>query len=121
MPITWTTLAAANTTKDGTSGTVANLLTAPSQVTVEDIVFRAKGTNVATVARVWINNGQDRTTATNNTLYTEITLPATTLDEAAAFTGQTITMDLIIPEAYRIFVSLGTGVAAGYAITTVYS
>jgi hypothetical protein len=39
--------------------------------------FKAIGTNVQTVARIFINNGSANTTAANNRLFDDIQLPAT--------------------------------------------
>ena len=51
---------------------------------IEKIVARAIGTNVATVLRVFVNNGSSNATPANNMLVAEMTLPATTLSEVAA-------------------------------------
>ncbi|MGH6907508.1 MAG: hypothetical protein ACREDX_06580, partial [Aestuariivirga sp.] len=78
-------LTAANTAKDGT-GTVATVFVADAAEGgfVHKLVARALGTNVATVLRVFINNGSANATAANNILFAEMTLPATTLSEVAA-------------------------------------
>ena len=56
-------LATANTAKDGT-GTVASVFTADATNGgyVQKLVARALGTNVATVLRVFVNNGSASTT-----------------------------------------------------------
>ena len=113
-----TALTTANTAKDGT-GTVLTVFTADATEggRVETITFRAAGTNVATVARVFINNGSTNGTAANNILYTEITLPITTLSEVAALTNQSITLGFALPAGYKINCTIGTTVAAGYYIS----
>lgn len=117
--ISWGTITTANTAKDGT-GTVVTVFTATTEGSrIEKLRFRALGTNVATVARVFINNGSTNVTATNNSLYEEITLPATTLSEVAQLTNQEINLGLVLPAGYKINITIGTTVAAGYAITTV--
>lgn len=128
--IQWGTVATANTAKNGT-GTVVTIFTADATNggRVERVRFRALGTNTATVARIFINNGSDPTTATNNTLYAEITLPATTLSEVAALVLQEIPnplniidmsgFPLVLPPGYKLNVTIGTTVAAGYAVTAV--
>ncbi len=118
--IQWVTASAANTAKDGT-GTVATVFTADATNggRVEKVRFRALGTNIATVARLFINNGATNATATNNTLYDEITLPATTLSEVAALTMQELVIALVLPPGYKLNVTLGTAVSAGYAITAI--
>jgi len=119
--VNWNTaaLATANTAKDGTG--TANYIFGPDILDsyVDRIVCRAAGTNVATVIRVFINNGGDNAVAANNVLFTEKTLAATTLDEAAAFADNNITLDLWLPRGYRLFVLLGTTVASGYYVTAV--
>lgn len=119
--IQWSTaITAANTAKDGT-GTVTTIFTADATNGgfVQRIRFRATGTNVATVARVFINNGSSNATAANNALYEEITLPATTLSEVGALANAEILLNLPLPPGYRINVTLGTAVAAGYVVTAV--
>lgn len=116
--IEWGTVSTANTAKDGT-GTVLIAFTASATdgSRVEKIRFRALGTNVATVARVFINNGSTNTVATNNILYDEITLPATTLSEVAQLLNQEINLGIVLPANYRILVTIGTTVASGYAVS----
>src|SRR5438874_2730075 len=58
---------------------------------VQRLRFKAGGTNVASVARIFINNGTTVGTAANNVFYGEISLPATTAAAAAA------TVDLDYP------------------------
>lgn len=107
----------ANTAKDGT-GTVVTVFTAGANGgRVEKIRMRAKGTNVATVCRIFINNGGANSTPSNNVLYDEITLPATTLSEVAQLLNQEIILNLSLPAAYTVMITIGTTVAAGYAIT----
>ena len=61
-----TTLTTANTAKDGT-GTTQLIFTAGADGgRVERIRVRALGTNVATVLRIFINNGSAPTVAANN-------------------------------------------------------
>ena len=60
---------------DGT-GTVTTVFTAGSNGSyVQRIVARPAGTNVASVLRVFINNGSASSTNTNNVLFTEVSLP----------------------------------------------
>ena len=111
---------AANTTKDGSSGTIYNVFTAGSNGGyVQRIRFKSLGTNVATVARVFINNGSANTTATNNTYWDDISLPATTVSETSAQPTFELPLNIALPAGYKIFVTLGTAVAAGYTITVI--
>lgn len=114
-------LTAANTAKDGT-GTVATVATGNATGnnagnSVSRLIARALGTNVATVLRVFINNGSTNATALNNTLLAEMTLPATTLSEVAAQPDYVLPLDFVLPAGYKINCTLGTAVAAGYALT----
>jgi len=122
--VQWGVISAANTAKDGT-GTVVTVFAADATNggRVERLRIRSLGTNVATVLRVFINNGSTNATAANNSLYEEITLPATTLDEDAALTNQEIKFNdgdgLVLPPGYKLNITIGTTVAAGYAVTAV--
>lgn len=119
--IQWgTVVTTANTAKDGT-GTVGTAFTADATNggRVEKLKVRAAGTNVATVLRVFINNGSTNATASNNTLYTEATIAATTLSETSALADNEITLNLALPIGYKINYTIGTSVAAGLAVTAV--
>jgi hypothetical protein len=72
------------------------------------------GTNVASVARVWINNGLTTGTAANNTLWDEISLPATTVTEVASQSNYELPLNFALPPNYTIYLTLGTAVAAGW-------
>jgi hypothetical protein len=118
-----TPLTTANTAKDGT-GTVVTVATGGANGTrIDAIKIRALGTNVATVMRFFINNGGVNTTATNNTLFYEVTCPATTLSEVASLTDLALVFDgvslpqLVLPANYKINVTIGTTVAAGLQVT----
>lgn len=115
--IAFGSVATANTAKDGT-GTVVTVFTAGVDGSyVGSLVFRAKGTNTQTVVRVFINNGSDQATATNNTLIAEMTLPATTLSETTQLAHQELVLNRTLPAGYKINITIGTTVSAGYAVT----
>lgn len=112
-------ITAVNTATDGT-GTVNLTFTAGANGSfLQRIRFRALGTNIATVARVFINNGAANTTATNNTLWDEITLAATTSTAVAALATYELPMNIVLNAGYRIYVVLGTAVSAGYSFTAI--
>jgi len=115
-----TVLTTLNTAKDGT-GTVLNVFTADATNGgfVQRIRFRAAGTNIATVARVFINNGSANSTPANNILYDEITLAATTLSEVAALAVYELPLNFALPPGYKLNVTLGTTVAAGYYVSVI--
>lgn len=120
--VQWLTVAltSANTAKDGT-GTIGLIFTA--DVTnggfVQKIVARSLGTNVATVLRVFANNGAANSTASNNAMIAELTLPATTLSEIAAQPDYVLPINIALPPGYKINCAIGTAVAAGYMISAV--
>ena len=80
---------------------------------------RALGTNVATVMRVWLNNGSATTTAANNTLFFERTLAATTVSQTAELPDVILPINVSLPAGYKIYYTFGTAVAAGYSISVV--
>lgn len=113
----WATLTTGNAAKDGT-GTVAGVCTAGANGEfVESISAIPVGTNVASVLRVFLNNGSTNTTAANNTLWYEASLPATTLTDVAAQVPVTIPINRAIPSGYVLNVVIGTTVAAGWQVT----
>ena len=114
-----TAITTANTAKDGT-GTVLTVFTANVDgAFVQRIRFRSAGTNIATVARVFINNGSTNATAANNILYDEITLAATTLSEVAALPVYELPLNFALPAGYVLNITLGTTIAAGYYVSVI--
>ena len=108
-----TALATANTAKDGT-GTVLTCFTAGANgAFVQSIRFRPAGTNIATVVRVFINNGSTNATAGNNILRDEITASAITLSEVAAVTNFELPLNITLPAGYKVNVTVGTTISAG--------
>jgi hypothetical protein len=89
---------------------------------LQKLRLRALGTNVASVLRIFLNNGSANTSATNNTMLGEIPLPATTSNATGA-TGPDLDypINMIIPAGFRIYVGLGTAVAAGWSVVPVAS
>jgi hypothetical protein len=86
---------------------------------VERLRFKAGGTNVASVMRIYFNNGSTPGTATNNVFYGEISLPATTAIATAATVEIDYPINVALPAGFRIYVGLGTAVAAGWVCTAV--
>jgi hypothetical protein len=86
---------------------------------VERLRFKALGTNGATVARIYINNGSTNTTAANNVFIGEVSLPATTAINTAATTDIDYPLGFAIKGTFRIYVGLGTTVAAGWRVSAV--
>ena len=113
---TWSTLTTANTAKDGT-GTVVTILTAGATGNyVDSVKWMPLGTNTASVGRVFLNNGSSNATPANNTLLADISLPATTNSEVAAIStaAMTLSLKMAIPAGYKLNVTIGTTVAAGW-------
>ena len=81
---------------------------------VQRLRFKAIGTNVGSVARVYINNGSVNTTAANNTFIGEVSLPATTAVATAATSDVDYQINFALTPNFRIYVGLGTTVAAGW-------
>lgn len=81
---------------------------------LRSIRWKAGGTNVASVARVFFNNGSTNGTASNNTFWDEITLPAVTANAAGATTVVEMPINVWLPPSFRVYWGLGTAVAAGW-------
>ena len=118
-------LKTANTAKDGT-GTTLTIFTADATNggRIERLVIRAAGTNVATVLRVWVNNGSSSATIANNMPLCEITCAATTLSEVAALADPFTTISpnvfpLVLPAGYKLICAIGTTVSAGLRVGTI--
>ena len=121
--IQWATaiVQSANTTTDLTSGTIYPIFTADTTNGgyVQRIRFRPLGTNAATVARVWINNSSTTGTADNNAMWDEIGIAATTVSQTAAQPTYELPLNFPLPASYRLYVTLGTAVAAGFDVTVI--
>lgn len=110
----------ANTTKDLTAGTIYLVYTAPTDGGyVQRLRIRSKGTNVTTVMRVFINNGSATGTVANNSLFDELTIASQTISEVAAQQVFEVPMNMAVPGGYKIYVTVATGVAAGFMVTAV--
>jgi hypothetical protein len=112
----------ANTTFDLTSGTIYGPIftgNATNGSRLDFIKARPLGTNVATVIRIWINNGGATGTAANNTLFLERSLAATTVSQTVEQPDISLPLSISIPAGYRIFANFGTAVAAGFHLTAI--
>lgn len=113
------TIATANTATDGT-GTVALIFTAGASGSIlPSIRIRHLGTNVATVIRVFRNNGSDPTVAGNNALIEERTIAANTLSQVAESIAYVIDCGLVLGASERIYCNIGTTIAAGIKVTPI--
>lgn len=106
---------------DGTSTQAVLVFTAdPTNGSfLQKLRWKALGTNTASVARMWINNGGTPATAANNAFYGEMSLPGTT----AILTAMTIDLDypmnIALPAGFRVYVGCATAVAAGWVCVAV--
>jgi hypothetical protein len=121
--IQWSTdtVQSANTTTNLTSGTIYPIFTADTTNGgyVQRVRFRPLGSNAATVARVWINNGSDTTVAANNAMWDEIAIALTTVSQTAAQATYELPLNFPLPASYRLYVTLGTATAAGFDVTVI--
>lgn len=95
-------------TADATNGSI-----------IQRLRVKAGGTNVASVLRIFLNNGSINTTAANNTFHGEVSLPATTAIATAATVEIDYPIGFVLPAGFRIYVGLGTAVAAGWVVTPI--
>jgi hypothetical protein len=86
---------------------------------IKGIKAVAGGTNTASVARFFLNNGATVATATNNTMIGQLSLPGTTAINTAATAEPFYPLEMAIPASFRIYVGLATAVAAGWAFHVV--
>jgi hypothetical protein len=103
-------------TYDGTNATTDKILFTADATNggyVQRIRFKALGTNVVSVARIYLNNGAAQTTATNNLFYGEISLPATTASNNAATVDIDYPLNMALPAGFTIIV--GVSAAADLA------
>ncbi len=106
----------ANTATDG-SGTVATIFTAGTNGSkVEQIILTHLGTNIATVLRIFVNNGSTNATATNNWLVQEVTMAANSASQVAASVQVSVYPNLVLPAGYKINATIGTAIAAGIMV-----
>jgi hypothetical protein len=112
----------ANTTTDLTAGTIYGPIETAGAVEgsrLDFIKVRALGTNVATVIRIWLNNGSATGTAANNTLYLERSLSATTVSQTAELPDIILPLGISLAAGYRVYATFGTAVAAGFHLTAI--
>lgn len=86
---------------------------------LQRIRLKPIGTNIASVVRFYINNGSTNGTASNNTFYGEVSLPATTASNTAALIEIDYPFNFVLPAGYKIYAGVATTVAAGWVATAV--
>ena len=105
----------------GTNNVVAFTADATNGGFIQRIRFKAAGTNAVSVARIYLNNGSTNTTASNNTFYGEISLPATTASTTAATVDVDYPLNIALPPGYRIVIGISatTTLASGWVPTVI--
>ena len=86
---------------------------------IERLRFKSRGTNVPTVARVFVNNGGDQTIAVNNAFYGEVNLPSVTAVTTTSTIDLDYYMNFALPPGFRIYVGVATTLAAGWNVMAV--
>ena len=109
----------ANTNMNGTSYVTPVFTAGTNGSYLQRLIARPAGTNIASVLRVFLNNGSTNATAANNVLIAELTLAASTANAAGALQGTELNLNYAIPAAYVLNVTLGTAVATGYWVTVI--
>lgn len=114
-------ITAGSNTYDGTNANASLVFTADATEGsfVQRIRFKAAGSNIQTVARIFINNGSTPGTAANNVFYGEQTLPLITASAVAATNEIDYPLGFALPPGYRIYVLLATAVASGWVATVI--
>jgi hypothetical protein len=115
------TFTTGSNTYDGTNANAKLVFTADATngSYIQRLRFKAIGTNVASVARIFLNNGSTNGTATNNSFYGEVSLPATTAIATAATVEIDYPLNMALPAGFRVYVLIATTVAAGWVVTPV--
>jgi len=123
--VQWSTsnVITSNTSNDLTSGTIYQVFSADTinGGYVQKMRFKPSilSANTATVARIWVNNGNPTSGATNNVLFDEVSLASTTLSSTSSQPVYELPLNFALPPSYRLFVTLGTVVVGGYGITVI--
>lgn len=114
-----TTGTAANTNLDGT-GTVATIFTAGANGSkVETVALWNIGSNVATVVRIFVNNGSTNATAANNALVQEFTWASNSVSQTSASLPVLWNPNIYLPTGYKLNVTIGTAIASGIMATAI--
>lgn len=120
-------ITAANTAADGTgtvtflqtntAGMAADWVAGAGGAFIDTVKIVPRGTNVLTVMRLFANANATNATAANNQLIDEATCPASTVSQVGALAPVVISVKRWFPAGTKLFVTLGTAVAAGFSVT----
>lgn len=86
---------------------------------LDKIRFKAKGANVQTLARIFINNGQDHTVAANNSFYDDVALPSTSASATVQQPFVELSLQLQLKAGFKIYIGLAVAVASGWQATPI--
>jgi len=106
----------ANNTADITSGSIYPVFTAGSNGSfVREVRIKAQPatSTIATVARLWINNGGSTGNSSNSSLFAELGLPATTTSSNSALPDFSIPVNVALPSSYQLILTIGTSAGSG--------
>lgn len=106
-----------NAALDGTAGTTTVFTAGANGSYVQRVVAHPVGTNVATVLRVYINNGSSPSSSVNNVLFNELSIPASTASANSALQSSELPVNFALPAGYKLLISLGTTIAAGLVVS----
>lgn len=114
-------LTAANTSTAGTgaTGRVLIFTAGASGSILPAIRCMHLGTNVATLVRIFRNNGSDPEVGGNNALIAEVALAANTVSQTAESIVYNESVNLVLGASERIYCTLATTVAAGVMIAPI--
>lgn len=107
----------ANTALDGTGNVVTVATAGVNGAKIYKVRIWHMGTNVASVVRLFVNNGSSQSVASNNGLVYEYTMAANTLSQTAASVPAELLLDLVLAPGYKLNASIGTAVATGYMVS----
>lgn len=104
---------------DGTNAAAALIYTAGTNSDkISKLTLKAIGSNIATVVRLFLNNGTGGVgTAANNIFFAEFSLPLTTGSASIQTEPFEFPINKAIAQGCKVYALLGTTVAAGYAVS----
>jgi hypothetical protein len=126
--VSWATVTSGNGLLNGT-GTTSVLFTAGVNGSrIDQIFIEPLGSNIPTVVRFFVNNGQATSTASNNSLVFESALTNNVLSQttASSYVDVVVLKDAgarsespvpFLPPSYRILGAVGATITAGVNIT----
>lgn len=115
------TLTSANTNTDGTgiAGRALIFVAGPSGAYLPGLRIKPLGTNIASLVRVFRNNGSDPEIATNNALIEEVPLAASTVSQTDDMETYDVFLGIVLAAGERIYVMLATALVAGVKVTPI--